>query len=403
MMGYEGHSLLTKKLNVIAFLNLLLEVTGGESRFVELMKRLCENGAIDLTVVTSSMGRNFCKERGLSAKFKISTCADDKLIAGLTKLRGRRLYLATLTVYAFRTFKTLFKLTNGSDVIIAVSHYSQDILPATFQHLINPKSKLVVYHHGILIPPEHGLFLRTGSILYNYVGSLLAIQFSNLIFTINKSTWNYLQRLGAKNDKVVITSNGVNVNELNKVVGDTKYYDACFLGRLNKSKGVLDLPKVWAIVCQTRPNAKLIIAGSGTEMDEVKKMVKNLHLEGNIVLTGLLSEDKKYEILGNSRVFMYPSYLESWGIAIAESMACGLPVIAYNLPVYKEVFSDRLITVPLGSVDSMADQILLLLENPDVARKIGEACKEFVKRYDWGVVADRELSAILALKGKEDE
>ena len=51
--------------------------------------------------------------------------------------------------------KTPFISIRGSDIIIAISHYPQDVLPAFFLKLMSPKSKLVVYHHGILIPPEH--------------------------------------------------------------------------------------------------------------------------------------------------------------------------------------------------------------------------------------------------------
>ena len=152
-----------------------------------------------------------------------------------------------------------------SDVIIAVSHYPQDVLPAIFLHLMSPKSKVVVYHHGILIPPEHGSLLRTGSIFYNYVGSLIAIHFSDLIFTVNKSTSNYLLRFGAKNDRVLITANGVNVNKLKKISDAPKFYDACFLGRLNKSKGIFDLPKIWALVCKRRTDSKLVVVGGGRE------------------------------------------------------------------------------------------------------------------------------------------
>ena len=134
------------------------------------------------------------------------------------------------------------------------------------------------------------------------------------------------------------------------------------------------------------------------EKDEVKKVVKKLHLEQNIILTGYLSEFNKYEILGNSRIFVYPSYLESWGIVVAEAMACGLPVVAYDLAEYNEVFSNMLATVPLGHVDDMAKQIVLLLENPDVSKKIGQQGQEYVQKYDWSVVADKELSALKELK-----
>jgi len=73
---------------------------------------------------------------------------------------------------------------------------------------------------------------------------------------------------------------------------------------------------------------------------------------------------------------------------------------AYNLPIYKEVFDDKLMTVPLGDIDAMAKQVIYLLENPEVARKMGEANREFVKKYDWKTVAEKELFAIINLINK---
>ena len=329
-----------------------------------------------------------------SHEVQILTPKDNTLIAGLSRLLGLRLYLAILAIYTFRILKTPFISHRGSDIIIAVSHYPQDVLPAIFLHLMSPKSKLIVYHHGILIPPEHGSLLRTGSILYNYVGSLFAIHFSHLIFTVNKSTRNYLLRFGAKSANVKVTDNGVNVTELDNVDNRPKCYDACFLGRLNKSKGVFDLPKIWAIVHNRLENMKLVVVGGGTEEDGLKKLTKNLHLEHSIILTGLISENKKYEVLKNSKVFIFPSYLESWGIAIAEAMVYGLPVVAYNLPAYKEVFEDKIVTVPVGDTDAMAKQVILLLENPEFSIEIGQKGREFVKKYDWRIIAERELMAI---------
>jgi glycosyltransferase involved in cell wall biosynthesis len=132
----------------------------------------------------------------------------------------------------------------------------------------------------------------------------------------------------------------------------------------------------------------------------MNELVLEEGLKNNVTLLGFLSEERKCETLQSSIIFVYPSYQESWGAVVAEAMACGLPVVAYDLPVYKEVFEDKLVTVPLGDVDSMAKQVIFLLENPDVAKKIGEKGREFVRRYDWNRVAEQELSVMINLINK---
>ncbi|UCE29266.1 MAG: glycosyltransferase family 4 protein, partial [Candidatus Bathyarchaeota archaeon] len=88
---------------------------------------------------------------------------------------------------------------------------------------------------------------------------------------------------------------------------------------------------------------------------------------------------------------------EGWGIAIAEAMACGLPVVVYELPIYKEIFNSKLVTVTPGDVDGMSKQVLFLLQNHEVSRKIGEDGKRFVERYDWQKIADEEMKLILSM------
>jgi glycosyltransferase involved in cell wall biosynthesis len=249
-----------------------------------------------------------------------------------------------------------------------------------------------VYYHGFLVPPENGLFLRTLSTAHNYFGTILIKRFSDLIFVINRSARDFLHHFGVKNTKIVLTQNGVDISRVKPIAGK-KIFDACFLSRLTKSKGTSDLAEVWKKVCETR-SAMLAIIGEGSEKQHVNELSLELGLKNNIILLGLLSEDRKYEILQASRVFVFPSYQESWGIAVAEAMACGLPAVAYNLPVYEEVFEDKLITIPLGDTDAMAKQVIFLLENSEVARNIGEKGREFVRRYDWRVVGERELSEI---------
>jgi len=301
--------------------------------------------------------------------------------------------LGSAILFTLRILKTvLFNPKERFDAIIASSHYPHDVIPAIVFHLRNPKSKLVVYLHGISIPSDN-MLRSLISTMYNIFGLLLCARGARLIFVINSPTRKYLLHQGVEGGRVVVTTNGVETEE---VVGlrKRKIFDACFMGRLVKSKGIFDLPSIWKRVCSIRPSATLAILGGGPEKELINKLVVKTGLKKNIILFGFVTEDKKYNLLKSSKIFIFPSYLESWGISIAEAMACGLPVVAYDLPIYKEVFNDKLLTVPLGDVDAMAKQVIYLLENPEVTRKIGEANREFVKKYDWGIVAKRELKAI---------
>lgn len=64
-----------------------------------------------------------------------------------------------------------------------------------------------------------------------------------------------------------------------------------------------------------------------------------------------------------SKVFIHPSHEEGFGVAPLEAQACGLPVVAWNLPVYQEVFPKGMIKVEMGDIKRFADKVLDLLNN----------------------------------------
>jgi glycosyltransferase involved in cell wall biosynthesis len=361
---------------------------GGDTHIIEISRK---GDSLGHTVVmlTSASGKLLLDVEGTRLKHhQISVPFENFLVKSI---------LGVGVLYTLRPFVAIFTRLKGRfDVIVTSSHYPSDVLSAFFLHLRNPKSKIVVYFHGISVPSKHGIFLRSLSTVFNYFGTLLTKKFGDLIFVINKPTKNFLLCLGVKDEKIVLTWNGVRMPVINLPLG-IKSFDACFLGRFTKSKGVFDLVQIWKKVGETKNRAKLVIIGDGPERQHANELVLKEGLKNNLTLPGFLSGERKYELLQSSRVFVFPSYQESWGIAVAEAMVCGLPVVAYSLPVYKEVFEDKLVTVPLGDVDSMAKQVIFLLENPEVARKIGEEGREFVKKYDWNHVAEQELSAIIDL------
>ena len=124
-----------------------------------------------------------------------------------------------------------------------------------------------------------------------------------------------------------------------------------------------DLVKAWKIVVRKHPFAKFCIIGDGPERKKIEEKIKEEGLVKNITLVGRVPEGEKYELMKESKIFIFPSYQEGWGIVIAEAMACGLPVVAYDLPVYREVFDEYINTVEMGNYRQMAEKSVDIIEN----------------------------------------
>jgi glycosyltransferase involved in cell wall biosynthesis len=178
-----------------------------------------------------------------------------------------------------------------------------------------------------------------------------------------------------------------------------KIWDALFIGRHTALKGVLDLPAIWKQVMVHHPHARLALAGTcdPAMREQLVREIARLGLEAHILLLGPISEKEKVQLLYRSRLFVFPSYLEGWGIAPQEAMACSLPVVAYALPVYKENIDGcpSVFLVPLADRSAMARHLIHLLDqSPSQIERLGHPGIAWVKRFDWAVVARREFELI---------
>ncbi len=168
-------------------------------------------------------------------------------------------------------------------------------------------------------------------------------------------------------------------------------YDAVYLGRLHPHKGAADLPAIWQKVRAKKPGARLLVIGEGPLRLKLTAEFAELGMADAVVFTGGIDEAKKDDLLSRSRVGLSLSFEEGWGLSVQEFLAAGLPVVAYRLPVFEEVFPGVLNQVTKGDINAFADalgDLLLKAEERDAQGRRGRA---FVERYSVQEVAKREL------------
>jgi glycosyltransferase involved in cell wall biosynthesis len=281
------------------------------------------------------------------------------------------------------------------------------VLPAFLLKRKNPKVKWLasVYH---LIPhPSRRVGGYKLSNILSYFGQRISLmiisKWADAIQTETKFMKNELVRCyNISPKKLIVVQSGIDPDIIDRISWDrSKMYDACFLARLHPSKGVFDLVKAWKVLCKSKKDAKLAIAGAtgmATKIvDELKYEIKKLGLGDNIELLGFLSEEEKYKLYKASRLYVLPSYEEGIPITFYEAMYCGLPVVTYYLPTYKEI-KDYIVSVPLGDVEELAKAIIRVLEDENLARKLGEKGREFAKEHTWDKVAECILSQLEKLE-----
>ncbi|MGQ9630363.1 MAG: glycosyltransferase family 4 protein [bacterium] len=150
----------------------------------------------------------------------------------------------------------------------------------------------------------------------------------------------------------------------NSVVGTT--------ARLVPMKGVKYLVEAAKLVLEEIPNAKFLIVGEGPERGGLEKLARNLGVAESVIFTGFQSDIDG--ILSIIDLFVLPSLFEALGVSIVEAMKWSLPVVATDVNGVPEVVEDGVtgILVPPRDPRALADGVIFLLRNPDVAREMGK-------------------------------
>ena len=149
----------------------------------------------------------------------------------------------------------------------------------------------------------------------------------------------------------------------------------------------------------------LLMAGSGDPeyLSYLTNLVSSLGLQSQTSMTGFVTGQKKDLLLQGSDLFVLPSFSENFGIAVAEAMAAGLPVIITpGVQIAPEVADENAGLIVEGEVDAVADAMLKLLDSPELRYKLGENGKRLVRhRYCWSAIAQNLSFVYAALLQKQ--
>ncbi len=151
-------------------------------------------------------------------------------------------------------------------------------------------------------------------------------------------------------------------------------------GRFAKEKRPVDAVLTAYEVIKEAPEAKFYIVGSGKEYieEEVNKLINELKLENNIIVTGF--SDDVGEFYKNAAVFVSTSSTEGYGLTLYEAISFGVPVIMYDLPWLSLVEDGRgVVTVSQNDTIGLATEIVKVLKNDEHRNELSKSAFEHAK------------------------
>jgi glycogen(starch) synthase len=168
------------------------------------------------------------------------------------------------------------------------------------------------------------------------------------------------------------------------------------IGRLVPEKGFDVAVTAFGKIHRRFPEARLILAGDGTEKEKLHHQVYDLGLTDRVEFTGWVTQDETLRLLDRATLVVIPSRQEGFSLVAAEAAAMARPVVATRVGGLPEVVQDEKtgVLVPSEDGDALAQAISFLLDHPETAIQMGKAGRRRVgEKFRW----DRHVDAYAAL------
>jgi glycosyltransferase involved in cell wall biosynthesis len=220
--------------------------------------------------------------------------------------------------------------------------------------------------------------------------------------TLSPATADDLRARGVPPERVHLVTAGAGVERPEphgREIPDDQMLDVVCVSRLVPQKNVGSLLRAWRVVQSEGRHARLHIIGEGTLRPALQRMARHSGIEASVVFEGFVSEERKWAALDGAAVFAFPSLREGWGLALLEAQLAGLPVVAYDLPVFQAFVKSGLhgFLVPPGDEEAFANALTRLLDDRELRARLGSAGAQQAARFTWNRAPDEEERLLASL------
>jgi len=305
---------------------------------------------------------------------------------------------------------------HGFDVIHAANPPDTFWAIAVFYKLFG---KRYVFDHHDLCPE---LYLsrfgeeRRGSVLFRALGFLEWAQFrtADLVISTNESYRQIaITRGGMPESRVVVVRSGpsrarfATVRPVDESLKRGKKFLVAYLGVMAPQDGVDHLLRAARVLVEERgrKDVAFTLIGSGDSFDDLRVLARELRLDDCVQFTGRIPDEDVEKILATADVCVSPDPRNplndvSTMNKVLEYMACGRPIVAYDLREHRFSAADGALYAQPNREDDLAAQIEVLLDDPERRRTMGTYNRQrFLERMAWEYSAGELLRAYEILCG----
>jgi glycosyltransferase involved in cell wall biosynthesis len=309
--------------------------------------------------------------------------------------------------------RTLEEEFRSSDVVHSRYCYRLAAISAPVARGLSRRFVVSLHGLGLLDNPQDSAFRRWRHRRYRR---------SSLVFAdaVIATSHEFARLAAAYCDpgKIVVIPNGVDTDDFNALraapealIGKYRSEQVVLaVRRLVPKNGIQYLVQAAPRILRSCPETRFVIGGWGSQEEKLKSLAEDLGVARRFDFVGAIPNAEVPDYLSLATLVVFPSSMESTSHACLEAMAMGKPVVASRLGGLAELLGadgrgvlvdlfdsggssyDAPASLGREASDRLADAIVSLLRDEILARKLGDAGREYaLAHYDWNVLVERIL------------
>lgn len=267
--------------------------------------------------------------------------------------------------------------------------YHLDILFTQYYNPVFSSTKRIVMVHDIIFESDPRFFTRIERIYFHLMAH--TVKKAHYIVTVSYFVKNELIKYySLPPDKIFVIYNAVSLANIpgHQSIDIKKKFNInseylLYLGRLNIRKNIPNLLRAFSLI-KDKTDYSLVLAGKRDwKSENLETIIDNLNLKSKIIFTGFVTEEDKFFLIAQSRIFIYVPFIEGFGIPPLEAMSLGVPCVVSNTSSLPEVVGDAALLVDPNNVNEISQAILTLLNNKELYKQYSRKGIARASRFSW--------------------
>jgi len=332
---------------------------GGASQYLhEIFKRL--TGSHNITVLT---------EGAASAK-------------GIEEIDGIRYFNVGKAFPRFAIpIKFIVSFARKADVLIDHA----DVAIPWLSPLFVGKPRITIVHQLVKEIYYYQLSRPWAEIGFRAEKAIYRLYSGSRIVTSSGSAARELEELGIPTENITIITPGYDKRNTSRhQLRDRAIRIGC-VSRLVRYKGIQNSLRAFREVLVTCPQATFQIAGVGPYEQTLRNVTKSLEIDRKVEFLGRVSQDEKFDLLSKSRVAVFPSIRDGFGISVIEANSVGTPVVAWDVPGPQDSIINGItgLLTPFPNEHIFARNLRTLLTEDEIWEQLSNNAWKMSGEFSW--------------------